>query len=1032
MQAGTQVRIKVDPARKGVITGKHRNRAGRTYWQVSFVDGLTDFILEAQLEIASNVPEDPVDLFKNGNFGRARDLRGNLTYIRLNGRLANLIYSMETTNTDFYAYQFKPVVNFLESPGDGILIADEVGLGKTIEAGLIWTELRSRFDARRLMVLCPAMLVEKWRSELLVRFGIDAEVADATQAQQRFTEFRNGQRFDYTLVCSMQGLRPRRGWDSDSPKSNASSNFSRYLNDSAEQEPLLDLLIIDEAHYMRNPETMTSKLGHLLRSISAHVVLLSATPVHLRSRDLYQLLNLVDEATFNQPGVFDFILDANRPLLQAREAILRNQTNMSELLELLEQAQQHPLLSTNRQLAKLVEILPTKTDLSDYGFRSQLANRLEKINLLDRIVNRTRKREVEEWRVMREVVAEEIVPTEVEQVFYEKITTLVREYCEERETHEGFLLVTPQRQMSSSMPAALREWRNKRSVHIEEIYEDRGIDDVEIQGSFGPLVSELVRHAYEFADFDMLWVNDSKYKRLRLMVKRYLTESPNEKIVLFAYFRPTLAYLAERLRKDGISCITLTGQDGTEKQAIIDRFRDSREVAVLLSSEVASEGVDLQFSRVVINYDLPWNPMKVEQRIGRIDRLGQQSPKITVWNLFYAETIDSRIYNRLYKRLGIFEHALGGLEPILGDKITTLTMDLLRNKLSPGQEEERIDQTAFALENYRLQEDELETEAGNLIAHGDFILNQVRAARDLERWIIGEDIWVYVRDFFSKHYPGCDFKQLDSKELVFDVKLSSEARFDFDRYLKFQRLFHQTRLATNISKGVRCAFKNKPRGTTLRNIEFITQLHPLVRFVTSRLRETDESYYPTVSVSLHRELMPSVKPGAWVFTVNRWSVEGLRDIERLNYLSRLADGSGDFLHDDDSERLVTAAARSGADWLDIESYINLSETMEVVNTCLDEAESRYERFVEDLEQENNDRADIREQSLKRHWTKQRENLEQTLERHHALGRDHMIPATEGRITHLNDRMDERLLKIKVQRKIKHHKHEVSIGLIYVK
>lgn len=1032
MNAGTQVRIKADPARKGIITGKYRQRAGRMYWQVSFVDGLTDFILEAQLEMVSSVPEDPVELFKNGKFGRARDLRGNLTYIRLNGRLANLIYSMETTNTDFYPYQFKPVVNFLESPGDGILIADEVGLGKTIEAGLIWTELRSRFDARRLLVLCPAMLVEKWRSELLARFGIDAEIADANQAQRRFAEFRNGQRFDYTLVCSMQGLRPRRGWDSDSPKYNASSKFARFLEENAEQEPLLDLLIIDEAHYMRNPETMTSKLGHLLRSISAQVVLLSATPVHLRSRDLYQLLNLVDEATFNQPGVFDFILEANKPLIEAREAVLRNRTNISELMELLKHAKQHPLLSTNRQLEKLLEDLSTETGISDYGFRSQLANRLEKINLLDRIVNRTRKREVEEWRVTREVVPEEIAPVEIEQVFYEKITTLVREYCEERETHEGFLLVTPQRQMSSSMPAALREWQNKRSIHIEEIYEDRGIDDIELQGSLGPLVGELVRYAHELADFDKLWANDSKYRRLLQMVKRYLMEAPDEKIILFAYFRPTLAYLAERLQKDGIQSITLTGQDGPEKQAIIDHFRDSRELAVLLSSEVASEGVDLQFSRVVINYDLPWNPMKVEQRIGRIDRLGQQSQKITVWNLFYANTIDSRIYNRLYQRLGIFEHALGGLEPILGDTIKALTMDLLRNKLSPEQEEERIEQAAFALENYRLQEDELETEAGNLIAHGDFILNQVRAAHDLERWIIGEDIWIYVRDFFSKYYPGCDLKQLDSKDLVFDVKLSSEARSDLGRYLKLQRLLHQTRLATDISKGVRCAFKNKPRGTTTRNIEFITQLHPLVRFVSYNLRKADESYYPTVSVSLHRELIPSVKPGAWAFTVNRWSVEGLRDIERLNYVCRLADGSGDFLDDSDAERLVTVAARSGRDWLNIEAHINLDEAVVIVDTCLDEAENRYERFVESLVQENNDRADIREQSLKRHWMKQRENLEKTLERHRSLGRDHLIPATTGRISRLNERMSQRLQRIKAQRTIKHHKHEVSIGLIQIK
>ena len=345
MTSGSRVRIKADPGRVGVITGKKRERAQRVYWQVMFPEG-SDFVLEAQLEPIPEDFEDPIDLLEQGKFGRARDLRGNLTYIRLNGRLANLIYSMETTNTDFYAYQFKPVVNFLESPGDGILIADEVGLGKTIEAGLIWTELRSRLDARRLLVLCPAMLQEKWREELLNRFGIDCKIAGAADIQRRFVEFRRGQRFDYALIGSMQGLRPLRRWNAEPPRAGAASELARYLLDNADEEPLLDLLIVDEAHYMRNPETMTALLGRLLRDIANHLVLLSATPIHLRSRDLYQLLNLVDEDTFNQPQVFDFVLEANEPLVAARDAVLRGQVETEEVISLLKAAKDHPLLRT--------------------------------------------------------------------------------------------------------------------------------------------------------------------------------------------------------------------------------------------------------------------------------------------------------------------------------------------------------------------------------------------------------------------------------------------------------------------------------------------------------------------------------------------------------------------------------------------------------------------------------------------------------------------------------------------------------------
>src|SRR6185369_2901864 len=120
-------------------------------------------------------------LLRNTQFGTADDLRRTITHVRLTGRLADVIYSMEATNTDFYAYQFKPVLKMLLSPSNGILIADEVGLGKTIEAGLIWTELRCRFDMRRLMVICPAVLQEKWQDELERRMGVKADIVSAAE-----------------------------------------------------------------------------------------------------------------------------------------------------------------------------------------------------------------------------------------------------------------------------------------------------------------------------------------------------------------------------------------------------------------------------------------------------------------------------------------------------------------------------------------------------------------------------------------------------------------------------------------------------------------------------------------------------------------------------------------------------------------------------------------------------------------------------------------------------------------------------------
>ena len=154
--------------------------------------------------------------------------------------------------------------------------------------------------------------------------------------------------------------------------------------------------------------------------------------------------------------------------------------------------------------------------------------------------------------------------------------------------------------------------------------------------------------------------------------------------------------------------LLLWGNMVETKQELINEFRERPDLRVLIATEVASEGVDLQFCHLLVNYDLPWNPMRVEQRIGRIDRLGQKAKVIHIWNLFYAETIDERIYGRLLGRLRIFEQTLGEPEPIIGETIKRLESRLLTSQLTREQEEAEIQRAAQVLENLRHRQDELE------------------------------------------------------------------------------------------------------------------------------------------------------------------------------------------------------------------------------------------------------------------------------------------------------------------------------------
>ena len=584
-------------------------------------------------------------MLETGKLGRPIDLRRTLTHVKLSGRLANVIYSMEATNTDFYAYQFKPVIKLLESPSNGILVADEVGLGKTIEAGLVWTELRSRFDMHRLLVLCPATLREKWRRELSTKIGVTAQICDARDTLNVLRD-EDARSRGFAIIGSIQGLRPPRLWEDDDNKKSA-AQLARFLRSMEGEDRLVDLLIVDEAHHFRNSDTQNRRLGQLCKEVAEYAVFLTATPIHNGNSDLLSLLRLLDPDTFSRPEAFAQILEANAPLVRARDLILGPNPDVGALRKLLESAQSHPLLQSNRQLSMIRKADLTADRLSKAQFRSRLAYRLETVNLLAHVITRTRKKDVKEWSIVRDPTAEYVSLQPVEREFYNLVTEVVIGHALQRKTNERFLLAQPQRQMTSSMAAALRSWQ-ERLVELEESEtDDQGEEENRRRGELGPIVGEIVLQSRDYVNIEDLIRVDTKYRRLKTILAGFLQDYRNEKVVVFSAFRATLAYLHKRLGGDGIPCIQLMGGQRQPKDEILSIFEDPEGPKVLLSSEVGGEGVDLQFSRLVINYDLPWNPMRLEQRIGRLDRLGQAADKVSIWNILYEDTIDASPLRRL-------------------------------------------------------------------------------------------------------------------------------------------------------------------------------------------------------------------------------------------------------------------------------------------------------------------------------------------------------------------------------------------------
>lgn len=1033
MQPGDKVRLIANPGRIGIIGNETDGPPHRQRVLVNFLDGDEQFVIPGSLEKVGREAQGPYELIRSNRFGRASDLRGAITHYRLSGRLANLIYSLNTTNTTFLAYQFKPVLQFLESPSNGLLIADEVGLGKTIEAGLIWTELRAREDARRLLVVCPAMLCEKWKRELDGKFGVRAEITDAAGLLDRLRTAKNKPQESFALIASLQGVRPPRNWsDEEKPSMASSAKLARFLRDEEIEEALLDLVIIDEAHYLRNQDTQNHRFGRLLRPVTQGVVMLSATPVQLNSTDLFNLVHLLDEDAFPYEYSFDISLKSNVPIVRLRDAVLNGVIDGEAFVAAVEEALSNPFSVGNSQLEYLLENPPSDEDLASPEFRSEMADRLDRLNPLSKIVTRTLKRDVQEGRVVRQPRVIKAEMSRVEGDFYSLVTQSVRDFCENLRISDGFMLTIPQRQMASCMAAACRGWQDKlgRDGIDEMLYElDLG-EPGENGAELGKLLAHLVRIARSVGDFKALRDNDSKFQVLLKNLTSYWDRNTGKKVVLFSFYRNTLYYLAERLREQGIDSVIVHG--GIDKEAALSHFESQQGPNILLSTEVASEGVDLQFSSLLVNYDLPWNPAKIEQRIGRIDRIGQEEPQILIWNLVYENTVDERVHDRLLDRLDIFRNALGSMEAVLGEEIRELTYELMSHQLSAEHEEQRIDRTQVAIATVNRQQKILEEEATGLIAHGEFIQNKVRAANELGRYILGEDLYSYVKDYFQRQYPGTHFYPEAGDPMLVRVELSTQARLDVETFQVGGRLTSRTAV-TGVSPPL-MLFENRV-GKSQHGVERVTQDHPLVRFVALKLRTTaDGPGYNTVSaVELQGNMDTNIQPGIYVYVVSRWTISGSRDIERLEYRVRNMAQSV-ILEGEQAELLVNTAAIKGRDWLGAATAVDGALAADYQNLCIEELEGAFNDHVAYHERENSDRIRQMVQALEHKIESSRRKTEYQAEMHIASGskkRIGLVRAVRARFEKEEKRLRARIDELALKDRVRAQDSTVSAGVIRV-
>lgn len=932
--AGLSVYHAANPGRIGVLTGNKLVAMcpmAEVNWgaEKEFVDVDTLRVLDATRP--STLDEDVAQ----GRYGTLQDLRRRMTFEKLRGLLTDVFYSMKTSEIDFYAHQFKPVLRFIDSPTNRLLVADEVGLGKTIEAGLIWTEWQARERARRLLVICPPTLVPKWLRELQDRFQFPAEKADAKRLLELFHRFeRSEPGLSFVAVASYHSLRPLReerlllqrlragasiiALEQEGIKLSSRvkllHGIMRQGEDAVQSgaHPFVEMVVFDEAHSMRNTGSASYDVGSIISASAGATVCLSATPIHNQSRDLYALLRLIDPEVFRDQRGYDQLAEDNLPVVRLQNLLADTSWDKEAIASAIEELQDSDAKGELTALLERYSGLPEQ--------RVEIRHVVESLNLLNGFINRTRKRDIMENRVIRKPVTYEVELSAHERSFYRAVLKLVRERLKKEGTMvTSFHLLHPALRMSSCMPVMAEAIRDGKYGGFEEmtllsedyVDDDPGADEA---------VPMDVLGEYDFAGLD------SKYDALRkaltdIQNAKSLTDvdgnavtlEPKEKVIVFAFFKATIAYLKKRLRADGFEVVDVTGDitDKEERDKILTSFASDKR-RILLCSEIGAEGIDLQFARIVVNYDLPWNPMRVEQRIGRIDRIGQRSPNIVVINFYIKGTIDGSIYAHLYNKIGIFRESIGALEGILGQHVNQLTRGLVGEDLTPEEMDAMADQTGDAICNQAKEESKLEDSTGALLAFGDFLSEQVGESQRMGRFIDPKELAIHAADFLAQTYQGKDACVVVPDNPVLgcmNIKLSFRAFSDFQAYCqgteqKWPEGFDQgTRtFSAAFDPAIHQENKRSHRGLVL-----VNHLHPFFRWITEANKTRGNQWSKTAAVRVATSEIP---PGTYAYLIYRLTLEGITRKDAFHYaFRRLPDGP--VVCGEKAEKLFAVALEKG-------------------------------------------------------------------------------------------------------------------------
>lgn len=816
------------------------------------------------------------------------EMRSYLTAYQINNPSSQNLYSLNSARIDFVPYQFRPALKMIHADEPRILIADSVGVGKTIEAGLIIKELEARSDLERVLVICPKPLVaeRKWELEMK-RFDEEFIPLDGATLRQIISDTdRDGDwpvRFNKAIIP--YSILDSKVYNGEIGRRNRIFGLSEL-----DPEPHFDLVIVDEAHHIRNgsddkEKAFAYKCTKYFCDHADAVVMLTATPLQTSDNDLFTLLNVLRPDIVVDKDTFEMMSRPNANISRAVHLVRAmeedwNEKASTELLDLQKTQWGDNVIAENPLYNDILRRL--ESNEIDREERVKLISDIESLHSFGTMLNRTRRRDIQDFCVRRSHTVSTSF-TEYQQTLHDELLFFEHEALStlHNANSVAFMISTIRRQAAScifGLAPYIRDIISRRLMQLD--YDpDSLINDVDEKSL--NTISSLAKKVLMLAD--KLPEKDPKFEETYDIIRKKQEQS-NNKIMIFSTFRHTLSYLKRKLSECGLRVEQIDGsvKDDTRYE-LKSRFELSREneyaIDILLFTEVGSEGLDYQFCDMMINYDLPWNPMKIEQRIGRIDRRGQLSDVVNIYNIITEGTVDADIYHRCLMRIGVFERSIGDCEEILGQIASGIDYIVYDTNLTDEERNIKLEQMADN-EVRKMQElNRLEEEEKELFG---FDLTELTTSHEIKKaespWISGYFLQKLIENYITAIVGKGQY--IIGESSLKTIRLSASAR---------QILRDDLKKLTGGRNALRRSWQNylsgnKPNHSITfdpetaskeRDSFFITAMHPLAKQAAKYYSHRESAY---LHLQLHTSEIPS---GQYVFSVYAWQYTGYNTYTKL-------------------------------------------------------------------------------------------------------------------------------------------------------